>query len=231
MESQDYIPALPPSSVDAERSVLGAVLQDSGAATLAFETLTPEDFYTAEHREIFSAMQTLHIAGNPIDLMTVGNELSRRGTLDSVGGPAYLLEAVRFVPTTANTRTYIEIVQEKATLRKLIAASQTISRQCYAQTDPVPDVLRDAERLIFDIVMRRGGAETLEPIQKVLLSTFDRIEELSLLKGKLAGVPTGLYDLDRMLTGLHGGELVLVGARPAMGKTSMALGVTLFAAQ
>ena len=200
MESQDYIPALPPSSADAERSVLGAVLQDSGAATLAFETLTPEDFYTAEHREIFSAMQTLHIAGNPIDLMTVGNELSRRGTLDSVGGPAYLLEAVRFVPTTANTRTYIEIVQEKATLRKLIAASQTISRQCYAQTDPVPDVLRDAERLIFDIVMRRGGAETLEPIQKVL-------------------------------TGLHGGELVLVGARPAMGKTSMALGVTLFAAQ
>ena len=158
MESQDYIPALPPSSADAERSVLGAVLQDSGAATLAFETLTPEDFYTAEHREIFSAMQTLHIAGNPIDLMTVGNELSRRGTLDSVGGPAYLLEAVRFVPTTANTRTYIEIVQEKATLRKLIAASQTISRQCYAQTDPVPDVLRDAERLIFDIVMRRGGA-------------------------------------------------------------------------
>ena len=135
------------------------------------------------------------------------------------------------MPTTANTRTYIEIVQEKATLRKLIAASQTISRQCYAQTDPVPDVLRDAERLIFDIVMRRGGAETLEPIQKVLLSTFDRIEELSLLKGKLAGVPTGLYDLDRMLTGLHGGELVLVGARPAMGKTSMALGVTLFAAQ
>ena len=87
MESQDYIPALPPSSVDAERSVLGAVLQDSGAATLAFETLSPEDFYTAEHREIFSAMQTLHIAGNPIDLMTVGNELSRRGTLDSVGGP------------------------------------------------------------------------------------------------------------------------------------------------
>ena len=129
MESQDYIPALPPSSVDAERSVLGAVLQDSGAATLAFETLSPEDFYTAEHREIFSAMQTLHIAGNPIDLMTVGNELSRRGTLDSVGGPAYLLEAVRFVPTTANTRTYIEIVQEKATLRKLIAASENILKE------------------------------------------------------------------------------------------------------
>lgn len=230
MENGEMITALPPSSIDAERSVIGAVLQDSGAATLAFETLAPEDFYTAEHREIFSAMQSLHIAGSPIDLMTVGNELTRRGTMDGVGGAAYLLEALRFVPTTANTRTYIEIVQEKATLRKLINASRQISQQCYAQSDTLQDVLRDAERLIFDIVMKRGGAETLVPLQKVLLSTFDRIEELSRLKGKLAGVPTGLYDLDRMLTGLHGGELVLVGARPAMGKTSLALGVAQFAA-
>ena len=222
--------ALPPSSLDAERSVLGAMLQDSGAATLAFETLMPDDFYSAEHREIFGAMRALHIAGNPVDLMTVGNELTRRGTLDGVGGAPYLLQAVRFVPTTANTRTYIQIVQEKSTLRKLISAAQQIQRQCYAQSDPLADVLHNAERLIFDIVMRRAGAETLVPLNKVLMSTFDQIEELSRLKGRLSGVPTGLYDLDRMLTGLHGGELVLVGARPAMGKTSMALGVTQFAA-
>ena len=222
--------ALPPSSIDAERSVLGAMLQDSGAATLAFETLVPEDFYSAEHKEIFEAMRALHIAGNPVDLMTVGNELARRGTLDGVGGAPYLLQAVRFVPTTANTRTYIQIVQEKSTLRRLISAAQTIQRQCYAQSDSLADVLHNAERLIFDIVMRRAGAETLVPLNKVLMSTFDQIEELSRLKGRLSGVPTGLYDLDRMLTGLHGGELVLVGARPAMGKTSMALGVTQFAA-
>ena len=222
--------ALPPSSIDAERSVLGAMLQDSGAATLAFETLVPEDFYSAEHKEIFEAMRALHIAGNPVDLMTVGNELTRRGTLDGVGGAPYLLQAVRFVPTTANTRTYIQIVQEKSTLRRLISAAQTIQRQCYAQSDSLADVLHNAERLIFDIVMRRAGAETLVPLNKVLMSTFDQIEELSRLKGRLSGVPTGLYDLDRMLTGLHGGELVLVGARPAMGKTSMALGVTQFAA-
>ena len=221
---------LPPSSIEAERSVIGAVLQDSGAANVAFESLDPADFYTAEHREIFSAMQSLHLAGDPIDLMTCGNELARRGTLDSVGGAAYLLEAVRFVPTTANTRTYIAIVQEKATLRKLIAASQQISRQCYAQSDSLADVLRDAERLIFDIVMKRSGAETLMPLQKVLLSTFDNIEELSRLKGKLAGVPTGLYDLDRMLSCLHGGEFVLVGARPSMGKTALALSISHFAA-
>ena len=222
--------ALPPSSIDAERSVLGAMLQDSGAATLAFETLVPEDFYSAEHKEIFEAMRALHIAGNPVDLMTVGNELTRRGTLDGVGGAPYLLQAVRFVPTTANTRTYIQIVQEKSTLRRLISAAQTIQRQCYAQSDSLADVLHNAERLIFDIVMRRAGAETLVPLNKVLMSTFDQIEELSRLKGRLSGVPTGLYDLDRMLTGLHGGELVLVGARPAMGKTTMAQGVTQFAA-
>lgn len=228
--NEQVMTVLPPSSIDAERSVLGAVMQDSGAATLAFETLTPADFYSAEHKEIFEAMRALHIAGNPIDLMTVGNELTKRGTLESVGGAAYLLQAVRFVPTTANTRTYIEIVLEKSTLRRLISASQQIQQQCYQQSDPLQDVLHQAERLIFDIVMKRGGAETLKPINSVLMSTFDQIEELSRLKGRLGGVPTGLYDLDRMLTGLHGGELVLVGARPAMGKTSMALGVAQFAA-
>ncbi|MEG2316257.1 MAG: replicative DNA helicase [Clostridia bacterium] len=230
MENAELMTALPPSNIDAERSVLGAILQDVGAATLAFETLSPDDCYSAEHREIFAAMRALHVAGSPIDLMTVSEELSKRGTLDSVGGSGYLLQAVRFVPTTANTRTYIEIVQEKSTLRKLIAASQRIASQCYAQSDPLQNVLRDAERLIFDIVMKRGGAETLMPLQKVLMSTFDQIEEMSRLKGRLAGVPTGIYDLDRMLTCMHGGELILIGARPAMGKTAMALGVAQFAA-
>jgi len=230
LNDQQILAALPPSSLDAERSVLGAVMQDMGAANLAFETLTPEDFYSAEHKEIFEAMRALHIAGNPIDLMTLGNELTKRGTLDSVGGAAYLLQAVRFVPTTANTRTYIEIVLEKATLRRLISASQQISQQCYQQSDPLQEVLHNAERLIFDIVMKRGGSDSLRPINSVLMGTFDQIEELSRLKGRLGGVPTGLYDLDRMLTGLHGGELILVGARPAMGKTSMALGVAGFAA-
>ncbi|MEG0741727.1 MAG: replicative DNA helicase [Clostridia bacterium] len=230
MENAELMTALPPSNIDAERSVLGAILQDVGAATLAFETLSPDDCYSAEHREIFAAMRALHVTGSPIDLMTVSEELSKRGTLDSVGGSGYLLQAVRFVPTTANTRTYIEIVQEKSTLRKLIAASQRIASQCYAQSDPLQNVLRDAERLIFDIVMKRGGAETLMPLQKVLMSTFDQIEEMSRLKGRLAGVPTGIYDLDRMLTCMHGGELILIGARPAMGKTAMALGVAQFAA-
>ncbi len=229
MEGQELARVVPPNSVDAERSVLGAMLQDAAAATLAIESLEETDFYAAEHREIFSAMRALQMGGSPIDVMTVANELARRGTLDGVGGNAYLLQAFRYVPTTANTRTYVSIVLEKATLRKLIGAAQRISEQCYRQQDPLPTVLHDAERSIFDIVMRRSGSETLMPINAVLSKTFDVIEELSRLQGRLAGVPTGLYDLDRMLTGLHGGELIIVGARPAMGKTALALGLAQFA--
>ena len=228
--SEELMRATPPSSIDAERSVLGAMLQDPAAATLAFETLMQDDFYSAEHREIFDAMRQLHIGGSPIDVMTVSNELSRRGTLDGVGGTSYLLQAYQYVPTTANTRSYVGIVLEKSTLRKLIAACRRIEGQCYSQLDPLQNVLHDAERAIFDIVMKRGGADTLLPLNTVLSRTFDMIEEMSRLKGKLSGVPTGLYDLDRMLTGLHGGELVIAGARPAMGKTSLALGVSQFAA-
>ena len=114
MDEQELMRIAPPNSVDAERSVLGAALQDAGVATYVFETLQPDDFYTAEHREIFGAMRALHIAGSPIDVMTVGNELTRRGTLAGVGGTAYLLAAYRFVPTTANTRSYVQIVAKKA---------------------------------------------------------------------------------------------------------------------
>ncbi len=229
MDHQELMRIAPPSSVDAERSVLGAILQDSGVASIVFETLMPDDFYTAEHREIFDAMRTLHLSGSPIDVMTASNELSRRGTLEGTGGTAYLLTAYRYVPTTANTRSYIQIVQEKSTLRKLIAACRRIEEQCMSQLDPLETVLRGAERAIFEIVMKRSGLDALQPLNTVLVQTFDKIEEMSRLKGKLAGVPTGLYDLDRQLTGFHGGELIIAGARPGMGKTALALGITQFA--
>lgn len=223
--------AVPPYNADAELTVLGAMMQSPAAASLACEMLVPEDFYSPENREIFSAMRDLQLGGAPVDIMTAGNELQRRGSFDSVGGTKYLLQAVRFVPTTANTRSYVNIVREKSTLRRLISAAQEIMKQSFSQADPLPEILGSAERSIFDIVMQRSGADTLRPMSSVLMNTFDQIEEISRLKGRLAGVPTGIYDLDRMLTCLHGGELVLVGARPAMGKTAMALGVTDFAAR
>ncbi|MFH1880423.1 MAG: replicative DNA helicase [Bacillota bacterium] len=231
MEQQDLMRITPPNSVDAERSVLGAVLQDVGAATLAIETLQPDDFYSSEHQEIFNAVKSLFINGSSIDVMTVSNELSRRGTLDGIGGSAYLLSACRYVPTIANTGSYIRIVQEKSTLRKLISACRHIEEDCYTQMDDMETLLSNAERLIFDIIMRRAGADTLTPISVVLMETFDKLEKLSRLKGKLSGVPTGLYELDRKLTCLHGGELIIAGARPGMGKTALALGITLFAAE
>lgn len=231
MEQQELMRITPPNSVDAERSVLGAALQDMGAATLAVETLQPEDFYLSEHQEIFNAIKTLFTAGSSVDVMTVSNELSRRGTLDGIGGSAYLLSACRYVPTTANTASYIRIVQEKSTLRRLISACRTIEESCFTQMDDLETLLSNAERLIFDIVMRRGGSDTLTPLSTVLMETFDKLEKLSRLKGRLSGVPTGLYDLDRKLTCFHGGELIIAGARPGMGKTALALGITLFAAE
>jgi len=231
MEQQDLMRITPPNSTDAERSVLGAALQDIGAATLAVETLQADDFYLSEHQEIFSAVKALFSTGSSIDVMTVSNELARRGTLDGIGGSAYLLSACRYVPTTANAASYVRIVQEKSTLRKLISACRRIEESCFTQMDDMETLLANAERLIFDIVMRRGGGDTLTPISAVLMETFDKLEKLSRLNGKLSGVPTGLYDLDRKLTCLHGGELIIAGARPGMGKTALALGIALFAAE
>ena len=221
--------AIPPNSMEAERSVLGAMLQDPRAVDKAMERLSEEDFYQPQHREIFRCMQALNQAHRPIDLVTMDAELSRRGSLEGVGGDAYLMELEQFVPTTANVQAYIGIVLEKSTLRNLIGATQTIQQECYNQMNPLEDVLAHSEKAIFDIVMRRGGGDTLLPIHDVLLNTYQQIEELSRLKGRVSGVPTGFTDLDRLLTGLHPGELILIGARPSMGKTSFAMNIASYA--
>ena len=214
-----------PNSAEAEVSVLGAMLQSSNAVLRALERLTPEDFYQAEHREIFSAMAELNRAHTPIDLTTLNAELRRRGTLDGIGGSAALIRLISQVPTTANVDAYIQLTLEKSTLRRLLEAAQDISRECYSQMNPVPEVLAHAEKAIFDIVMNRSDGDTLKPLNQVLLNTYDEIEKLALLRGEIAGVPTGFIDLDNLLTGLHAGELIVVGARPSMGKTSFAMNI------
>lgn len=229
MQRQDTIYALPPHNIDAEKSVIGSILQDGNAVSYSIENLIADDFYMPENKAVFQAVTTLNSIGTPIDLMTVSNELQRIGKLDGIGGTAYLLSVIDYVPTTANIKSYVNIVVEKSTLRKLITACKNISNSCYTQEEPLSTILSSAEKQIYDIVMRRSGAETLKPISEVLKSTFDYIEKLSNLKGKLSGIPTGFHDLDRLLTGLHGGELVLVGARPGMGKTSVAIGIAQFA--
>lgn len=221
---------LPPNNPDAERSVLGAMLQDPEAVLLAQELLSQEAFYQPAHRELFDAMTTLSRDGKPVDLVTVDEELSRRGTLEGIGGTQYLVQLTQYVPTTANVRAYIDIVDEKSTLRRLIECANNIVRESYTQERSIGEILGSAEKDVFDISMRRGGTNTLVHVRDVLTETYSRIETLTRLKGEIDGIPTGYIDLDRLLTGLHGGELVLVGARPSMGKTSFAMNVAQHAA-
>ena len=221
---------VPPNNADAERSVLGCMMQDREALSLAFEMLTADDFYQPAHREIFDAMHALNAQGMPIDLVTVDDELTRRGTLEGVGGSGYLVELSQCVASTVNARAYLQIVDEKATLRRMIKATGDISASCYAQTDPIADILGTAEKSIFDIIMRRHEGSTLKHIGDVLPDTYMRIEKLVELKGSIDGVPMGFVDLDNLLTGLHGGELVIVGARPSMGKSAFGLNIAGYAA-
>ncbi len=218
-----------PSSQEAEKSVLGAMLQDPSAVLKAVEELQPDDFYDPGHREVFSAMLSLFGMQRPVDLVTVNAELSRRGSLEGIGGTAFLISLSQYVPTTANIDAYIAMVTDKSTLRRLILASQGIMQECYSQLNPIPDTLNHAEKSIFDIVMKRGSSEALKPINEVLINTFQNIEDLDRLKGKIAGVPTGFTELDKLLTGLHPGELILIGARPSMGKTSFAINIARYA--
>ncbi len=220
----------PPNNVEAEQSVLGAMLQDSGAVLQAAETLVPDDFYQPQHKEIFDAMIKLHREQSPVDFITVDAELTRRGTSEGVGGAAYLLQLVQYVPTTANVKAYIGIVAEKSTLRRLIKASQEIAQECYSQQNPLQETLGHAEKAIFDIVMNRASGESLVHVKEVLYNTYANIEELAKLRGKVSGVPTGFTALDNLLTGLHGGELIILGARPSMGKTSLAMNMASYAA-
>lgn len=231
---QDPNPILtpaPPHSVDAERSVIGALLQDPESVFLAVEKLSPEDFYTPEHNAIYKAVLALNSEGKPVDLMTVSEHLNSTGVLASVGGAPYLLQAMRFVPTTANVATYIDIVAEKAALRRMIAAANSIRDRCYAQTEDVQSIVSSASAEI-ELAHGKTGSSASDPthIRDILGSVFDTLEETSRRKGAINGMPSGLYDLDRMLTGFHGGEMIILGGRPAMGKTSAALGIAHFAA-
>lgn len=211
-----------PCHPESERSVLGAMLRSREAALLAIESLQADDFYDPANREVFSAMQAISSATRPIDLVTLDEELTRRGKLDTIGGAAYLIDLSRCVPSAANIQAYIRIVDEKSTLRKLIRASESIIKACYAGEEETQDILEIAEKQIYDITMRRGGEE-LVAIQPVLLKTFENIELLVKNHGRVTGVESGYSELDELLTGFHPGEMILIAGRPAMGKTSIGM--------
>ena len=215
---------IPPHHTEAEKSVLGSMMISNAAVLLAHELLSTDDFYHPAHREIFDAMTYLATQSHPIDMVTVHEELAKRGKLEGVGGIDALIDLAKFVPSAANVSAYIGIVDEKSTLRKLIEASGEISRMSFSAEEDTPQILGNSEKLIYDITMRKGG-EALKPIQPILIDTYEMIDRLVQNKGRIEGVPTGYRELDDLLTGLHPGELVLIAARPSMGKTSFGMNI------
>jgi|LSQX01.1.fsa_nt_gb replicative DNA helicase len=220
---------MPPYSLEAEQSVLGAMLIEKEVVPVVFEIIKSNDFYKENHTEIYEAMQDLFEKDEPIDLVTITEQLRIRDTLEEVGGIEYLTTIATALPTTANVKYYAQIVEEKSILRKLISASSEISQMSYEAGEEVDYILDQAEKKIFDILQKKD-MQGFVPIKDVLAASFDKLEELYKNQGQIIGVPTGFVDLDKKTAGLHPADLILVAARPAMGKTSFALNVAQHAA-
>ncbi|PYG89099.1 replicative DNA helicase [Ruminiclostridium sufflavum DSM 19573] len=213
---------IPPQSIEAEQSVLGSMLIDKEVVPVVMEILKPEDFYRPDHREIYNVIIELFDRAQPIDLITVSERLKTHGKLELVGGLEYLSNIAIEVPTTANVRHYSKIVEEKAILRRLIKASSDIVDLGFNASEEVSFIIDKAEQSVFDILQKRSS-QGFVPIKEVLVDAFNKLEDLYNNKGNITGIPTGFSDLDYKTSGLHNSDLILVAARPAMGKTAFAL--------
>lgn len=220
---------VPPHDIEAEQAVIGSMLTDQEAVYAAIERLKPEDFYREDNKQIYTAILNIYNKAEPIDIITLKAELSSMGKLDAVGGLEYIVELPEKVPTTANVDRYIKIVEEKSLLRNLIRAANEILSSGYAQEDDVENIVDHAEKKIFD-VMQKKTQKGYTTIKDVLVESFTKLEELYNQKEHITGVPTGFAELDKKTAGLHGSELILIAARPAMGKSAFALNIGSYAA-
>ena len=218
-----------PNDQDAEQSVLGACFLSPYALEKAIENLTPESFYNEKNAKIFSAMTELNESKTPIDITTITSELKRKNELNEVGGVEYLTEVVNFVPTASNVDYYIQTVEETALLRSLIITATDIASEGYRTDETVNEILDNSEKKILNIVKNRKSSE-FRSIKDVLAKTQNDLERLSENKGEITGLATGWYEFDRLTTGLHPNELIIIAARPAMGKTAFALNLATHAA-
>ena len=220
---------IPPHDIDAEQAVLGSMLTDKEAVNAAIESLKEDAFYRDDNRIIFQAIVNLYSKSEPIDIITLKDELESMDKFEQVGGYEYLASLPDKVPTTANVQKYIKIVEEKSILRNLIKTANEIIERGYDPTEDVEDIMDGAEKKIFDI-MQSKNQKGYTPIKDVLVESFTKLEELYNRKQHITGVPTGFAELDYKTAGLHGSELILVAARPAMGKTAFALNLATNAA-
>jgi len=220
---------VPPHNLDAEASLLGAMMLSRDAIAAALECCAAEDFYKPAHGHVFEAITDLYNRGEPVDPVTVADELSRSGLLELVGGLPALVSLQAETPATGNASRYARIVEEHSLLRRLIHVAGEIAEMGYSLPDDVVETLDRAESLVFDVTERRV-TDSLKPLTELLSASMDRLERLYDRGQSITGVPTGYIDLDEKLFGLQPSSLVIVGARPAMGKTAFALGMAAHAA-
>ncbi len=226
---EEVVRKVMPHSTESEQSVLGAMLMDSQAIISAGEILTGEDFYNKQYGVIFDAMQELQTSGRPVDLITLQDLLKEKNVPPEVSSLTYVKEFIERVPTSANVKSYAEIVREKSVLRRMIRANDDISTLCYSGKEKLDVILDTAEKKVFDVVKRRGSTDFV-PIDEVVMNVLDNIEKAGKVKGNTTGVPTGFTDLDYDTAGFQPSDLILIAARPSMGKTAFALNIALNAA-
>ncbi|MCD7904135.1 MAG: replicative DNA helicase [Clostridiales bacterium] len=218
------IKRIPPNDVEAEQAVLGCMFFDIDGIRAAVDTLCSSDFYRPDHQAIFAAIQELFNSGEAVDIITVKNRLEEKGLLEQVGGAEYLISLSDIVGTSVNCKKYCEIVSDKALLRRLIKAAGEISEESYEGRDNVDNIMQNAEKLIFDIVTDRRSEDFI-PIRELISSSISTIEEASRRNSRITGIPTGYLDFDYITAGLQNSDLILIAARPSMGKTAFALNI------
>jgi len=222
--TNSYFQKVPPHDIEAEQAVLSSMFIDKEAVAAAMELLKGDSFYRPDHQLIFEAAMELYSAGKPIDIITVKSRLEEKGVFEQVGGIAYIAQIASAVGSSVNARHYAQIVEQKAVLRRLIKTTTEISQECYDGKSNLNTIMENAEKGIFDIMNGRTSGE-MSHIREVTVTAFEKIEDIYKNKGKLTGVATGFADFDAKTAGLQRSDLVLLAARPSMGKTAFALNI------
>ena len=218
-----------PHSMEAEQSVIGSMIMDQDAIVVASEIVLAEDFYNKQYGVLFDTMVELNDEGRPVDLVTLGDRLKEKDVPPEVSSLEFIRDLITAVPTSANVKHYANIVAEKATLRRLIRLNEEIANTCYVGKESLEDILSDTEKRVFDLVQRRNTGEFV-PIRQIVMDAMDTIEKASHNKGNVTGVATGFLDLDYKTAGMQPSDLILVAARPSMGKTAFVLNVAQYVA-
>ncbi len=213
-----------PHSIEAEQSVIGSMLMDKEAITIASEQISGEDFYGKQYGILFDAMVELNDEAKPVDLVTLQERLKEKGAPPEIYSLEYIKDVMATLPTSVNIKSYVQIVAEKAVLRKLIRVNEEIANICYAQKESLESILETSEKSIFDIIQKRNSGDFV-PIRQIVMNAMNLIEEASKNKGAVTGIATGFLDLDYKTAGMQPSDLILIAARPSMGKTAFVLNI------